>query len=98
MSTLHDPVDLGSALTLSGAVTYTKVYYVNSVYLPNTTPGAPGSLVVAAGDELAGPGSAPWTSTDSVDYRFPAARTRPAAACRRHFQKSRRGDVYLDAS
>jgi iron complex outermembrane recepter protein len=63
----YDPT---SALTLSGAVTYTKVYFVNSVYLPNTTPGAPGSLVVGAGDELAGAGSAPWTSTDSIDYRF----------------------------
>jgi iron complex outermembrane recepter protein len=59
-----------SALTLSGAVTYTKVYYVNSVYLPTSVPGAPGSLVVAAGDELAGQGSAPWSSTDSIDYRF----------------------------
>ena len=62
--------NLGSALTLSGAVTYTKVYFVNSVYVPNSVPGAPGSLVVASGDELAGQGSAPWSSTDSIDYRF----------------------------
>jgi iron complex outermembrane receptor protein len=64
---VYDPT---SALTLSAAVTYTKVYFINTVYQPGTVPGTPGSLVAAAGDELAGAGSAPWNSTDSVDYRF----------------------------
>ncbi len=55
-------------LTLNFAATYTHAAYRQNVYLPLVPPGSPGSLVVAAGDKLAGLGSAPWNLTGGFDY------------------------------
>ena len=62
--------DVTQALNVRAAVTYNHAYNVDTVYLPLSTAGTAGSLVVAAGDQLGGQGAAPWNATESIDYRF----------------------------
>jgi iron complex outermembrane receptor protein len=65
--------DLAKGLSSNLAVSYNHSAFTGTVYLPTATPGAPGSLLVSAGNKLAGAGSAPWNITGSIDYDFDLA-------------------------
>lgn len=54
------------SLSVHAAVSYVDAHFTQTSYLPDGS----GKLLVAAGDKVAGQGSAPWTITGGFDYDF----------------------------
>ncbi len=65
-------------VVLNAAVSYVKATFTQDVLFPGGVVGTPGSLVVAAGDQIGGTAAvnSPWSITAAAEYRFTVGNAR----------------------